>query len=142
MALAATTQIIQDGARNTIIKFTGVSDGNGESAVLKVDVSALLGAPSDVRIARIDYSMYGLQVRILWDASTDVLAWLLTPEQDNEVDFMRFGGLVNNAGTGKTGDILFTTEAIPGVALASGASYSIVLEMIKQWSSPPAPGSI
>ena len=41
MADAVTSQTIIDGERNCIMKFTNVSDGTGESAVAKVDVSAL-----------------------------------------------------------------------------------------------------
>ena len=41
MADVVTSQTIQDGGRNLIMKFTNVSDGSGESAVGKVDVSAL-----------------------------------------------------------------------------------------------------
>ena len=41
MADALTSQVIQDGGRTAVLKFTNVSDGSGESAVKKVDVSAL-----------------------------------------------------------------------------------------------------
>ena len=42
MADAVTTQTIIDGERNCVMKFTNVSDGTGESAVAKVDVSLWL----------------------------------------------------------------------------------------------------
>jgi hypothetical protein len=128
MADAVTTQIIQDGPRNAIIKFTNVSDGSGESAVLKVDVSTLSGfngrIPDEVQIRHIDYSLSGMQVQILWDADTDVLCWELTPDADNDLDFPYF--LPNNAGAGKTGDIRFTT-----IGASNGDSYSIVLHLVK-----------
>jgi hypothetical protein len=41
MADAVTSQTIQDGEKRAILKFTNASDGTGESAVKKVDVSAL-----------------------------------------------------------------------------------------------------
>ena len=41
MADAVTSQTIQDGQRKAVLKFTNASDGTGESAVKKVDVSAL-----------------------------------------------------------------------------------------------------
>lgn len=133
MADAVTTQILQNGPRNAVIKFTDVSDGSGESAVLKVDVSTLSGidgiAPSEVRIVGIDYSLTGMQVQILWDADTDILAWELTPDADNHIDFDQFGGLKNNSGTGKTGDVRFTT-----VGASSGDSYSIILRMVKVYA--------
>ena len=41
MADTVTSQTIQDGERKAVLKFTNISDGTGESAVTKVDVSAL-----------------------------------------------------------------------------------------------------
>ena len=41
MADAVTTQVLEDGERLYIAKFTDISDGTGESAVLKIDVSTL-----------------------------------------------------------------------------------------------------
>ena len=43
MADAVTSQIIGDnvGAKSILVKLTNISDGSGESAVAKVDVSAL-----------------------------------------------------------------------------------------------------
>jgi hypothetical protein len=41
MADAVTSQTIQDGERRAVLKFTNISDGTGESAVVKIDVSAL-----------------------------------------------------------------------------------------------------
>lgn len=133
MADAVTTQIIQDGPKNAVIKFTDVSDGVGESAVLKVDVSTLsadpiLGLCTSVRIEKIWFDISGMQVEILWDADTDVISWILTPGQ-HEMDFSVFGGLVNNAGTGKTGDIRFTT-----LGASAGDTYSIILGLLKNYT--------
>lgn len=124
MADAVATQIIIDGARNTVMKFTNLSDGTGESAVLKVDVSALQGAPPAVKVEKVHYSVNGMVVTMLWDATTDVRMMELAG--DGWFDFRDFGGLPNNAGTGVTGDILFTTTGH-----TAGDSYSIVLEMAK-----------
>ena len=41
MADLVTSQTIQDGARVAILKFTNVSDGNGEAGVVKVNASSL-----------------------------------------------------------------------------------------------------
>ena len=41
MADAVTSQTIQDGNQIAVFKFTNISDGTGESAVKKIDVSAL-----------------------------------------------------------------------------------------------------
>ena len=124
MADAVSSQTIIDGARNVVMKFTNLSDGTGESGVTKVDVSALSGAPSTVRIDRVHYSVNGMVVTMLWDATTDVR--ILELSGDGWLDFRAFGGLPNNAGDGVNGDILFTTTGH-----TSGDSYSIVLEMVK-----------
>ncbi len=124
MADAVSSQTIIDGARNAVMKFTNLSDGTGESAVLKVDVSALSGAPARVDIQRVHYCVTGMVVTMLWDATTDVR--IIELSGDGWLDFTKFGGLTNNAGTGVTGDILFTTT---GHTL--GDSYSIILEMTK-----------
>lgn len=124
MADAVSSQTIIDGARNAVMKFTNLSDGTGESAVLKVDVSALSGAPSEVTIQRIHYCVNGMVATLLWDATTDVR--IVELAGDGTLDFTSFGGLPNNAGAGVTGDILLTTT---GASL--GDSYSIILEMTK-----------
>ena len=108
------------------MKFTNISDGTGESAVLKVDVSALDTAPTEIRIMKIHYTTNGMSVRILWDATADVLAWALPENDTGTFDFTSFGGLVNDGGAGVTGDILFTT-----IGHAAADSYAIVLEMAK-----------
>tara|TARA_R100001509_G_C4877535_1_gene219045 strand:- start:473 stop:880 length:408 start_codon:yes stop_codon:yes gene_type:complete len=134
MADAVTTQTIIDGERNCVMKFTNVSDGTGESAVAKVDVSALASnsagtACSEVRIMRISHAVVGMSVQLFLDATSNVLLMELAESSNGHMDFKDFGGLPNNAGSGKTGDILFTTKGH-----SSGDTYSIVLEMVKVYS--------
>jgi hypothetical protein len=124
MADAVSSQTIIDGARNVVMKFTNTSDGTGESAVTKVDVSALQSAPAKVRIDRIHYSVAGMVVRLLWDADTDVT--IVDLQGDGCLDATCFGGLPNNGGAGVTGDIKLTT-----VGHSASDSYTIILEMSK-----------
>ncbi len=124
MADAVASQTLLNGARRVVMKFTNVSDGTGESAVKKVDASDL--STTALKIDRIHYSTSGMGVRIIWDATTDVDAFLIGPDQTGCMDFSAFGGLINNAGTGVTGDILFTT-----IGHSSGDVYSVILEMSK-----------
>lgn len=136
MADAVTSQTILDGERLFIGKYTDISDGTGETGVIKVDVSALTPnaeghACNGVKINRIWSALHGFEVRILWDATTDVLAWVATSNGPYLMDFSSFGGISNNAGTGKTGDVLFTTHAP-----TAGATYTIVLECIKTYANP------
>ena len=132
MADAVTSQIIFDGTRTAVMKFTNISDGTGESAVLKVDVSALTGFQgktcTGVNIVTLDAMTVGMGVDILWDATTDVICYTIGADQFVSFDFARFGGITNNAGSGKTGDIMFTT-----VGATAGDRYTIVLEMTKNF---------
>ena len=132
MADAVTSQIIFDGTRTAVMKFTNISDGTGESAVLKVDVSALTGFQGQtctgVNIVTLDAMTVGMGVDILWDATTDVICYTIGADQFVSFDFARFGGITNNAGSGKTGDLMFTT-----VGATAGDRYTIVLEMTKNF---------
>lgn len=132
MADAVTSQVIFDGSKRAILKFTNVSDGTGETGAIKVDVSALTpynGTPcSGVSIERIEAVTIGMGVDILWDATTDVLCMTLGPDQFFTFDFTRFGGITNNAGAGKNGDVLFTT-----VGATTGDKYTVVLELLKNY---------
>lgn len=126
MADAITSQIIMDGSKTVIMKFTNISDGTGESAAVKADASALLGAPTKLKIMRVWAMTSGVAVSVLFDATADVLALVAPADAATHLDFRSFGGINNNAGTGVTGDISFTT-----VGASSGDAYSIVLELSK-----------
>ena len=134
MADAVASQIIVDGPSFVVIKLTNISDGTGESAVTKVDVSALEAdsrtglSCTDVNIERIWWQCIGMKVRILFDADTDVMAIELGEYQSGDHDYSIFGGLINNAGTGKTGDVKFTT-----VGASSGDTYTVILYMRKKF---------
>lgn len=133
MADAVNTQLLADGLSEAVMKFNNVSDGTGETAVLKVDVSTL--APNNVgkectgvTIRRIHASVNGMSVNVLWDATTDVSAFIIAP---GTYSFdLSTAPLWNNANTGKTGDVLFTT-----IGASAGDTYSIVLEMIKTYAA-------
>lgn len=134
MADAVASQTLFDGERTAIMKFTDLSDGTGENKVIKVDVSALSPSVSgkactSVNITKIHASTHGMEVQIFWDATTDVLCWIVPQNSQYTWDWEKIGGLVNNAGAGKTGDILFSTQDA-----SSGDMYSIVLEMTKNYA--------
>lgn len=133
MADAVATQIIMDGSRKAIMKFTNISDGTGEAAVLKVNVSTLSavnGKPcTSVTIEKMEITTHGMGLDILWDATTDVLALSIGPNISQTFDFTRFGGLTNNAGAGVTGNILFST-----FDATLGDRYTVILELIKNFT--------
>jgi hypothetical protein len=133
MADAVATTTIIDGPRKAVIYCTNTSDGGGESAVTKVDVSALSKSPdldtcTGVRLEKVAFSNVGMGVKILWDATADVIAMELPADYSDTLDFKDIGGLPNYSGSGKTGDIQFTT-----VGHSSGDTYSITLYCIKEY---------
>ena len=135
MADNVTSQTILDGERLFIAKYTNISDGTGETAVVKVDVSTLnpnsFGlACNGVKINRIWMATHGMEVRILWDADVNLLAWQATSNGPYLMDFSSFGGISNNSGTGRNGDIAFSTHDA-----TAGDTYTIILECIKTYAS-------
>ncbi len=133
MADAVTSTTLMDSDRVAIIQLTSTSDGTGEAAVKKVDVSALSAnsagqACTGVRLAKIVYSTFGMSVKLLWDATTDTICWDLNADYTTDEDFTDFGGIRNTAGSGKTGDIMLTTTGH-----TNGDSYVMVLTLYKDF---------
>ena len=133
MADAVTSQTIQDGEKTAIMKFTNVSDGTGESAVKKVDVSALTTnsageSCTSVSVARIYWATRGMGVNLEFDATSNVLLTGLPSDSTGDEYYDLFTGIPNNAGSGVTGDIDFKT-----VGHSSGDDYHIILEMVKNY---------
>jgi len=135
MADAVASQTLLDGERLFIAKYTNISDGTGETAVNKITVSSLAKnaaglACNGVKINKIYATTHGMEVRILWDATTNVFAWMIPQNTNYLMDFSSFGGLQNNGGTGVTGNVAFTTSDA-----SSGDMYTIVLECIKTYAT-------
>ena len=140
MVDAVTTQILENGPRNWAFSFTSLSDGTGESGVVKVDgsVSGPLGVliagvttyPTKyLKIIEVDYDVKGMALEIIWDATTPQNALVLGGFGHRK--FHKFGGLsqVDPSGAflvGATGKIKFTTQ---GAMLNSG--YTVILRGTK-----------
>lgn len=127
MANTIQTQVIANGPRNLILKCYILGDGSGEeTGTLLVDVSAY--NCTSVSIRGVHSALSGFVADLVWDATTDVVALHLPDYEYNiDPDIRHFGGLPNNAGAGKTGDVLITTTG-----LGAGDDGSIILEMIKR----------
>ena len=133
MADTVTSQTIQDGERKAVLKFTNISDGSGESAVKKVDVSALASnssgtACTEVAVSKIWWQCVGMGVALLNDATTDTLIIGLSPDSNGMHDYSSFSGIPNDSGSGKTGDIMFTT-----IGASNGDTYTVILELLKTY---------
>ena len=125
MADVVASQTIIDGQKTAVLKLTNVSDGGGEAAVVKVDVSALTALPNGtvctgVVIEKIWWQCIGMKVQLLCIE--------LGENQSGHHDYTDFGGFPNNAGSGKTGDLLFTT-----VGHTSADTYTVILYMRKEY---------
>ena len=129
MADTVTSQVINDGKRNYTINLTNRSDGTGESAVTKVDISTLDGPRGGdcayFSVDSIEYDISGFsRVDLLWDATTDQPLALISTGQGY---FDRHSSNpADPKATGFTGDLKLTTNGA-----ASGASYDITLKLIK-----------
>lgn len=134
MADTVTSQTIQDDNRKAVLKFTNISDGSGESAVTKIDVSSLQAnsrgdACTEVAISKIWWQCVGMGVELLNDATTDTLIIGLSPDSNGYHDYSSFSGIPNDAGSGKTGDVKFTT-----IGASNTDTYTVIVEVIKSYT--------
>lgn len=134
MANVLTVQTIEEGPRNAIVKVSAVLD-TSNLAIQTVITAATLnqqgtgGTPTGLRIDYIDYSISDqLECQLYWHATANMLIMPLAGR--GRMNFWTFGGLQNNAGAGKTGDIdLVTTGWASGVQV-----LTLIFEMVKQGS--------
>jgi len=137
MTITATSQTLFDGEKVAIMKFyTSMSATENEAAVAKVTPSSLNpsaagGACDAVTIIRCTAMTHGLEVQMLWKATASVPIEIIPQNINYTQDYSGFGGLWNNAGSGKTGVIEFTT--FDGSA---GDAYTVILEMQKHYVNP------
>ena len=130
MATTLTNQILNDGERNAIVKIfiDGGSSATDLSEVIAINKSELNGTFDDLKIMKIQPSIpASFTVDLLWDADTNVNIISLADGQNVERDYRGHGGLPNNAGAGKTGDILLTTTGV-----GNNDTGHIILEMKKR----------
>ena len=125
MADVVNTLVVFPGKRHYTAHWLNESDGTGESAVIKLNVSDLTGpdgsSPSYVSILSIEYSVWGINyVTLYYDATTDDEAVVL--KGTGLIDFWPMGGQVDPQTTGTTGDIKLTTDGA-----TDGGGYSILI---------------
>ena len=78
MADAVNITKLQDGPKKAVFYLTNLSDGSGEAAVKKIDMSTLAtnaeGTPiSSLSISNITFSTVGMSATLLYDATTNVI---------------------------------------------------------------------
>lgn len=132
MSDATTLVNILDGPRHFETWMTNVSDGTGESNVVKVDRSALAPDGYGVSCSRltvdvIEYDVSGFDyVKLSYDETTDQNIAVLK----GSGTFVIPGGDASK-NTGGEGDILLTTSGS-----TSGNSYTILLIGRKKFKAP------
>lgn len=128
MADAVTTTTVFNGSKKLVVHLTNVSDGTGESGVVKVDKSTFTGPnglePTDFVFEKIEYDVSSMRVLITLDRTTDQTVAVL--QGQGFLDWTKSGGLLK-ASTGDTGDILLTTANH-----AAGDGYDITLYLRKK----------
>lgn len=133
MANVTNIQTLVDGPRNVVVKVTGILDTSDVTLATLID-PALLSAvdiagsvPTRLIIDKISYNIEsGLAVNLYWDATTDILITSLASSGDDICSY-EYGGLYNNAGTGVTGKILYSTQGWAGTV-----SFNVILQCRKK----------
>uniref|UniRef100_A0A6M3JW67 Putative structural protein n=1 Tax=viral metagenome TaxID=1070528 RepID=A0A6M3JW67_9ZZZZ len=114
------------GWRKATIQMTGISDGTGESEVVKLDISELRAvsgaAPYRTTIERLEWDVAGIDnIHLQWDRNPKETIVVLSGR--GKRDYRPEGGLVDPGETGDaTGDILLTSNSA-----APGGSYNILM---------------
>lgn len=121
-----TSTVLFSGSLWYIVKCDIVGDGTGDLTNSRVNVTTGdMGKNNS--LYELHGELTGFSAKLLFDATTKVYATQLPSDVDIHQKFSRQGAIPNNAGTGKTGDILITTNG-----LMNGASGSFVLKVRKQ----------
>ena len=138
MADVVTSQTIVDtSGTKTVMKFTNISDGSGETLVTKMDASALTFMTEDANrtIAKIYWAINTTNgksgVEILWAGSgtsgADATIGFFSGTGFHDY-FIAGNSIPNNAtltaNTSPAGDILFSTKGF-----VAGDNYTIIIEV-------------
>lgn len=133
MAATATQQILNDGPRNLVLKYTIAGTTGDTTEGILVNASDFndaegnaLGANS-LTLMGINAALTGCSIDLLWDATTNVKLAEIPIRRTVNQNYEHFGGIKDNSGAGSTGDVLFTTTAYS----AGGDGGHIYLEFKK-----------
>lgn len=131
MADTVTNQTAFNGTRRKTVHITGISDGTGETGVVKVDRSAFVDSngatPSTIAVLSLRWNIQGYTyIKLAWHHNAaDVTIGLLS--SNGYENYESFGGLRDTDTTNADaadGDIILTT-----VGHAANATYDITIEV-------------
>jgi choline dehydrogenase-like flavoprotein len=128
MADAVSTQVLKDHASAWAVKLTNISDGTGETNVVKVSANSLIASNGDgstqrLSITKLFWNVSANRVNLLWRGTTNTLITTLTGTGSWNLVGEGSMPLTNNAGAGANGDILLTTSGF-----VNGSAYTIIME--------------
>lgn len=127
MANTVEVQTILDGKTALVVRVHLEGDGTGdETDTVIVDASSYTPAFTDFSIMGISSNLVGFSAELEFDATANVHAFTC-PDYNQDQNFRNFGGIPNNAGAGKTGDLVITTTG-----LGAGDTGHIILELKKK----------
>jgi hypothetical protein len=118
---------LRDTADQAAYILSCTSDGSGESAVQKIDISAIKMAATKVRIKKLIWGISGqMTVELLFDHNTDDSAGILAGSGRMQEDDT--AAIFDPASAGGTGDILLTSKVTTATV---GQGYWIYIEIAK-----------
>lgn len=139
MADLVTSQIIENGPRFIVAKFTNLSDATGEAGVTKINATSsgpfgvvrqgqTIYPGTGLALLSIWYSISAMVLRIQWHGTPNIDMINLVQADNWQLMDQRGGipGLPCPGGTGVTGSIDFTT-----VGAAANSAYTVVMKLAK-----------
>lgn len=129
MANTVLIRSLIDGPKEAVIHVFLASDGASGDLTdqVVVDVSALNPPPAYCVVKSVHSSFSGFSGILEFDATTDVGFFALPSGFPMKENMECFGGIRDNSGTGKTGDILLTTSGFT----ASGDVGNLIITITK-----------
>lgn len=126
--VAATQQVIHNGPRNLVLKYTLGGDSGDVTNNILFDATSLDSgiASGGLRLDKIDWALTGFSCKLGWKGAPDVDLVQLA-QGGGSLNFSETGGIVNNA-TAQTGEVTYTTTDYG----ASGEGGHIVLSFKKK----------
>ena len=132
MADTVTNTTLKQDDKEVVLHLTCISDGTGESNVVKVDRSSFAALYKDTKRLTIRSVRWAIQgftyIKISWDHTADDTALVLNGNGYDEFpEGVRDPNTSADTVTGAIGDVLLTS-----VGAASGATYDITIAFTKE----------
>jgi len=132
MADTVTNTTLKQDDKELVLHLTCISDGTGESNVVKVDRSSFAALYKDTKRLTIRSVRWAIQgftyIKISWDHTADDTALVLNGNGYDEFpEGLRDPNTSADTVTGAIGDVLLTS-----VGAASGATYDITIAFTKE----------